>query len=365
MPDFERNIWCLLGLTFDAVDMRQTLDSVRSSVSERKPLFLTTPNLNFLIACQRDSDFRNSVIDSDLSIADGMPLIWIARLLRLPLPERVPGSGMIEQLRQKKSDGGRPIGVYFFGGDEGIAERACRVIARENGGLSCAGHQFPGFCQVGEMSDPETIAAINQANPDFILVALGAKKGQQWIERNRNNLDAPVISHLGAVVNFVAGNVRRAPAWVQSIGFEWVWRILEEPQLWKRYLFDGLGFLKILVTAALPYACWKMFHRNLYVEGVPVTVKQDESNGTLLLEISGDCLHHNLEPLRVAFRDCANRQKSISLDLRAVEIADGAFIGLCMLLWNHQRIQGESFSITGLGTNLKRIFRWNRAEFII
>ena len=100
MNDFNRNTWCLLGLPFDAIDMQETVKIVRQSVLERSPCFISTPNLNFLIASQSDQGFRDSVINSDLSVADGMPLIWASRLLNVPLPERVAGSGLIEHLRK-------------------------------------------------------------------------------------------------------------------------------------------------------------------------------------------------------------------------------------------------------------------------
>ena len=188
--------------------MRQTVESVRQSAVDKSPCFLSTPNLNFLIASQSDPDFRRSVINSHLSIADGMPLIWVARLLDIPLPARVAGSELIEMLRRRDFKPNKVINIFFFGGEDGVAEQACQVINTEKGGLACAGFHSPGFGSISDMSVPAIIETINQSNADFIIVALGARKGQAWIEKNREMLSAPVISHLGAVVNFVAGNVK-------------------------------------------------------------------------------------------------------------------------------------------------------------
>jgi len=96
------------------------------------------------------------------------------------------------------------------------------------------GSMDPGFGTVESMSTDETLAEINRHNIDVIIVSLGAGKGQAWIEANRHKLNAPIISHLGAVINFFAGTVHRAPQWVQKQGLEWCWRILQEPSLWKR-----------------------------------------------------------------------------------------------------------------------------------
>ena len=110
---FERDVYCLLGLPFDTVDMAGAVQRVRDAAARRTSCFISTPNLNFIIGCRADSQFRDSVINSDLSIADGMPLVWIARLLGIPIRERVAGSGLFDQLRERTST---QLSVYFFGG---------------------------------------------------------------------------------------------------------------------------------------------------------------------------------------------------------------------------------------------------------
>ncbi len=181
----------------------------------------------------------------------------MARLLQIPLPERVAGSNLMEVLFAEKN--GSPIRVYFFGGEPGTGERACQVINQANAGLRAVGHYCPGFGAIEAMSSDDIIDEINRHEIDFLIVALGARKGQAWIEKNRHRLKAPAISHLGAVVNFFAGTVKRAPVWMQRVGLEWLWRILEEPSLWKRYFFDGLRFAKLLLANVIPYAIWIRF----------------------------------------------------------------------------------------------------------
>jgi N-acetylglucosaminyldiphosphoundecaprenol N-acetyl-beta-D-mannosaminyltransferase len=243
----------ILGLPFDAITMQEAIDRVRTAAKNRTPLFISTPNLNFLIASQKDQEFRESVVNSDLSLADGMPIIWLAKLLNLPIPERVAGSNLFEALRyQPLKTGERPLKVYFFGGSDGIAQRACDAINQDSSSMVCCGYMSPGFGSLEEMSTSEIRQQINTSKADFLVVSLGAKKGQAWIERNRKHISIPVISHLGAVVNFVAGEVQRAPVWVQRTGLEWAWRILEEPSLWKRYLSDGAGLLILISRKIVP-----------------------------------------------------------------------------------------------------------------
>ncbi|MAK67315.1 MAG: acetylglucosaminyldiphospho-UDP acetyl-beta-D-mannosaminyltransferase [Methylophaga sp.] len=246
--------YCLMGLPFDAVSLSDATDIISKSIDQQIPCFLSTPNLNFTVMAQDDPDFYNSVIQSDLVVADGMPLIWVARFLNLPIYERVAGSDLFaflsNQPRKKK------IRVFFFGGEAGIAVKAHHELNESSQGMESCGFYDPGFVSIEEMSTEDIINHINGCEPDFIVVALGAKKGQRWIMHNRSRLNAPVISHLGAVINFVAGNVQRAPDKWQRYGFEWLWRIKQEPKLYKRYLGDGLRFIKMLVTQTLPLAVY-------------------------------------------------------------------------------------------------------------
>ncbi len=365
MRDFDRNPWCLLGLPFDVIDMQGTIAFLQQSALNKSRCFITTPNLNFLITSQSDPDFRRWVINSGLSIADGMPLIWVARLLGIPLPERVTGSGVIEMLRKHDTNVNRILKVYFFGGEAGIAEQACKVINSEQGGLSCAGFYFPGFGSIDDMSSPTIIETINESNADFIIVSLGAKKGQAWIEQNRDKLSAPIISHLGAVVNFVAGNIQRAPVWMQQTGLEWVWRILQEPTLWRRYFTDGAKFLSLIVGRVLPYAFWKFRHKTMFSTSQPVTCDVDLVDDVIEITLHGECINQSLEPLKPIFRNELEKYKSIRLNLGDVPVVDGAFLGLCMMLRKHLNKNGYALQFVGLNRDVRRIFHWNCVDYLL
>ena len=248
-----RSLHWLLGLPFDAITLQEAVQQVRTAASLKQRLFISTPNLNFLIASQSDAEFRNSVIHSDLSLADGMPIVWLAKFLGLPIQERVAGSSLFEALRHEPLLAEQmPITVFFFGGPDGAAQAAAEAVNRNSPGMRCVGHLSPGFGSVDKLSSDEIIATINSSQADFVVVSLGAKKGQAWIEKNRSRLSSPIISHLGAVVNFCAGRVQRAPTWVQRIGMEWLWRIKEEPGLWKRYFSDAVSLIRLFITQAVP-----------------------------------------------------------------------------------------------------------------
>lgn len=238
-----RQQWLLLGLPFDAVTLDQACDRVYAAIDSRSRCFISTPNLNFVINAAKDPEFARSVWLSDLNLADGMPLIWVARWLKIPLPERVAGSTLFDALVQGATEK-RPLKVFFFGGDPGVAETAAKVMNSQPGHYCCCGHLEPGRGSVESMSTDAIIEQINASDANFLVVSLGAKKGQAWILRNLAKLEVPVVSHLGAVVNFVAGSVKRAPVVWQKLGLEWLWRIVEEPHLWRRYLGDAMASLR-------------------------------------------------------------------------------------------------------------------------
>lgn len=359
---FRRNVHCLLGLPFDAVGMADAVREIRDAALRREPYCFSTPNVNWLVASLTDDDFRGSVIRCDLSIADGTPIVWIARLLGIPIHGRVAGSGVFESLRR---EGAARLSVYFFGGLEGVAETACNRLNADSGGLHCVGFECPGFGTVEELSSEESLARINASGADFVVVALGAKKGQAWIQRNRPRLSAPVISHLGAVIDFAAGRIRRAPVWMQRAGLEWLWRIKEEPGLWRRYFSDGLVFLRLLVTRVAPLAWFRLWHKPTRQELESAGFDLRDEGREIVIRLRGAWVQDNLGPLRHCFSEAAQTGKNITLEMGEVTYVDSAFIGLLMLLHGEQTQHCRRVAIDNLNTSIKRTFRYACAGFLL
>lgn len=349
---------CLLGLPIDAIDLAGAERRIRAAAAARMPCFMSTPNVNFVVHSRSDDAFRNAVLHSDLSVADGMPLVWLARLIGIPLPERVAGASLFEALR----GGEGRLKVYFFGGPDGAAEAAGRRLASDAKGLVCVGYDSPGFGSIEEISSEETIRRINASNADLLVVALGAQKGQAWIERNRGRLDVPVVSHLGAVVDFAAGIVRRAPDWVQRAGLEWLWRIKERPALWRRYLNDGTALALLLLTRVLPYAWYARRHAaDAPAEGY-VEVREGEPEYTVALR--GAWTRANIDVLRRGFTAAAQSAKDVRLDVAAVIYVDSAFVGLVMLLRGYLEQHGRRLAIQPLPRPVRRVMEYCCAEFL-
>ncbi len=362
LPDLSRQVHCLLGLPFDATNLATAVQHVRTAAANRSQCFISTPNLNFLIAAQSDAAFRNSVINSDLSLADGMYVVWTARLLGIPIRERVAGSDLFEQLRAGSSE---QISVYFFGGMEGVAETACRRLNAEPSGIVCAGFESPGFVSIQEMSSDESIEKINASEADFLVVSLGAKKGQSWIEYNRKRITVPVISHLGAVINFIAGDVGRAPIMLQRLGLEWLWRIKEEPGLWRRYATDGLAFMKLLFTRVVPYAWFILMRKPASQELETADIERFDDGDEIVFRLSGVWVQDNLEPLREFFSSPSLAGRNVRIELQHVTYVDSAFIGLLLLLYGDRNQQGRQLLVSKLNTRVRQIFIFACAEFLL
>ena len=371
VTDFNRPVYCLLGLPFDAITVRGAIDHLRQAAAQKQACFLSTPNLNFLIGSSHDPALRDSVIESDLSVADGMPIVWLARLLGLPIVERVAGSNVFQQLGQQMP---RPMSVYFFGGQQGVADMACKKLNAMNSmnatsataaGLHCVGVQYPGLGTVEEMSGQERIDQINASGADFLVVALSARKGQAWIQHNRARIAVPVISHLGAVVNFVAGTVKRAPVWMQRAGLEWLWRIKEEPALRQRYSADGAALLRLLWTRVLPYAWFLWRHPASTSEMAKATLELLQQQQHTRITLTGAWTAHNLAPLRPCFAQACLTAQDITLELARLTYLDSALIGLLMLLHGSQQQRARRLHLCNVSPQVKAILRWNGAEFLL
>lgn len=245
LPTTPPTFW-LFGLPVEQLSLKEATDLIGQRIRNDDDFLFATPNLNFLRTASEEPSFQATVLRCDMALADGVPLLWLARLAGFRLPERVAGSDLFDRL-MAAGDTNQATRVFFYGGALGAAQAARQ---RVNGlpGVQGVGALTPGFGSVEDLSDKHTLDIIRSPRPNFLVVALGARKGHLWLDRNRAHLRPMVSSHLGAVVNFAAGTVKRAPKWVARAGLEWIWRIAQEPNLFSRYRNDALFLVKLMIT---------------------------------------------------------------------------------------------------------------------
>ena len=359
--DFQRPVFCLLGVAFEIIDMPTVLDRFRQAAHDRSRLVLSTPNVNNIVTVQRNAAYRDAVAGCELVVPDGMPLVWMARWLGIRT-RRIAGSDLFQLLMNGEAGALR---VFFFGAPEGVAEAACARLNRDGGPVSGAGWHYPGFGSVAEMTAPEVLARINAAAPDFVVVALGTAKGQQWITRASTGLTAPLLSHLGAVVNFVAGSVRRAPLAMQNLGLEWLWRIREEPALWRRYATDGWALGGLCLRSVLPLVLRRLWRGVVPVRSSARVDLAVLDAGQKRLTLSGNWLPADLGRLREALTKLTATDGAVLIDAQALGWVDHTFIGLLIRLYGHQNKRGLRFRIDRPSSAFARQLRWHCADYLL
>ena len=358
--DLTRNVFGLLGVPLDAIDFTTLIHLIDAAAESASPFLISTPNVNFLIKSQTNREFRHSMQLSDLCLADGMPLIWIAKLLGIPIRERIAGSDLFGRLRSK-SGIHRRLKVFLLGGAEGLAASVGAKLNVERGGLECVGFLNPGFGTIEEMSSPEIVESINASNADLIAVFFGAEKAQAWLVNNHLRLKVPIRAQFGATINFEAGTVRRAPLLLRSTGFEWLWRIKEEPYLWRRYWNDGKALLKLGVSSVLPLMVYEWRMRSV----AKLVLDSNQSDEFVTIDLAGGAVAANVDSAIKPFRDALNSGKQVILNLSKTRHVDARFFGLFVMLSKELGRRGQSLRFTGVTPQIRRIFRLNRFEFLL
>ena len=199
-------------------------------------------------AAEDDPAFRAAYVGVSLSLADGQALVWGARLIGTPVPEKVSGSDLVWPLMQlAAAEGWR---VYLVGGAPGAAEAAATRLEVELG-IRAVGVEAPRISVEGAPDEAAVIDRVRRARPDVVLVGLGSPKQERFIHRALTANDPEVWLGVGASIDFLAGRVRRAPRWVSRAGLEWLFRLSLEPRrLAHRYLVKDPRFLAVLARTA-------------------------------------------------------------------------------------------------------------------
>jgi N-acetylglucosaminyldiphosphoundecaprenol N-acetyl-beta-D-mannosaminyltransferase len=229
------------GVAFDPVTETQVLDVVAQGWARAEGGLVVTPNVDIWLRVRRDPSCQEVLDRARLVVADGMPLIWASRLAGTPLPERVPGAGLVETLSALAASRGGS--VFVLGGGAGdVAERAARALAARHTGLRVAGVASPAF---GFEHDPaltrELVEQVRASGADLVLIGLGFPKQERLGLLLQPVMPAAWLLGCGGAVAMAAGDARRTPVWAQRLGAEWLVRLAQEPtRLARRYLIDDI-----------------------------------------------------------------------------------------------------------------------------
>lgn len=251
----------ILGIKVDRISMAATVAAVDQFIAERKPRIVITPNVDHLIKARTDQEFKRIYEQADLSVPDGVPLLWAAKFLGWPLVERVNGTDLFEALCARAAERGHR--VFFLGAAPGVAAAAAKKLESRHAGLKVVGTYSPPFDFFSSLVENQKILEmLRDARPDILFVGLGAPKQEKWIHRHLHRLEVPVSIGIGASFEYVAGATTRAPLWMQRAGLEWLYRVWENPgRYWKRYLVEDAVFFPLVFAQRLKMIAQKLMPR--------------------------------------------------------------------------------------------------------
>jgi N-acetylglucosaminyldiphosphoundecaprenol N-acetyl-beta-D-mannosaminyltransferase len=232
----------LFGIDVDVVSGREALSWVGAAIDAGRTDLVLTPNVDHIVRFQRDPEFRSAYAGAGLVLPDSTPLMWAARALGRPLADRA--SNLMLDLCGAAAHRGDT--VYLLGGSRQVVSRAVASLEERFPGIRVAGCHH-GY--VSEDDEDEVVRAVDRIAPDLLFVGMGSPKQELWMARNAGRMRHGVAVGVGGAFNYVAGEVSRAPAWVQGAGLEWFWRFAHEPRrLFRRYFVEDVAFLRLVAA---------------------------------------------------------------------------------------------------------------------
>ncbi len=231
----------------DKVDLPGTLAAIGAMIDSRTGGMIFTPNVDHIVLAEDDERFRRAYQRVSLSLVDGTPVLWAARLLGQPLPEKVSGSDLVIPLMERAAAKGWR--VFLLGGEPRSGEVATMRLKERFPELKLVGTAGPRIDLQSEVGERLAVARqVAATAPDLVLVAFGAPKQEIFCDEALDVLKPAVLVCVGAGIDFISGVARRAPAWMSRCGIEWLYRLAHEPRrLAGRYLLRDPKFIPILL----------------------------------------------------------------------------------------------------------------------
>ncbi|OGC11246.1 hypothetical protein A3K48_01820 [candidate division WOR-1 bacterium RIFOXYA12_FULL_52_29] len=237
------NIVDFSGLKVNNVTLAEAVAKVESLIAAGQPSLVVTPNPEMIVAAQEDSELRALINSAALRVPDGISMVVVKKLLGDPLKERVSGIDLMQQLLAVSAQKGYK--VFFLGSAPGVAEEAARKVREKYPGIRINGTR-DGYFQATD--EEMLIEQIKTSKPDILFVGLGAGRQEKWLAANLTKLGVPVSMGIGGSLDAISGKVKRAPALVQKLYIEWLYRLLQQPWRWRRQI----ALIKFLLLMFFP-----------------------------------------------------------------------------------------------------------------
>lgn len=236
----------LLNTYVNNVSMQETTDAIEEMIKADKKSYVVAVNVDVIMKIEQDALLKELTDKADMVLVDGKPLIWISKIHKKPIKAKISGSDLVPSLCEIAAENGYTL--YILGGADGIAEKAKKKLEENLPGIKIVGTYAPPFGFEKDEKEIEKInSMISEAHPDLLITCFGCPKQEKFIYQNIEKYDAKVSICAGATVDFLAGNVKRAPKWMSDHGLEWFYRFLQEPKrMFKRYFIDDVKILGLV-----------------------------------------------------------------------------------------------------------------------
>ena len=274
----------ILGIPFDNVTSSQALDRIEQMIASRKPHYLATANVDFLVQAREDIELRRILFEADLIVCDGTPLLWVSRLLGNPLPERVAGADVVPRLIQLAAE--KKYRLFLLGATPDSIISAAANLRERHPDLIIAGYYSPPFNKLIEMDHDEIKNRILAARPDILLVSFGCPKQEKWIAMHYRGLGVPVAAGLARPSISSPARSHVLLFGCAAPGLEWVFRLIQEPRrLFRRYVKDLWIFSWSILAQ-----WWALQLRNGRIQTSMNTARSYALNCSPECELSDTCL---------------------------------------------------------------------------
>ena len=240
----------VLGVPISALTMDQALSMIEGWVKRRERHYVCTVDVHALIESHSAPDVREIYRSAGITAPDGMPLVWLLHRNGYRNADRICGPDLMPALFRRSEE--RGYRHYLYGSSEQTLARLIQMLNDRYPGAAIAGAYSPPFRPLTAAENEEIEAAINAVEPDIVWVGLGAPKQDRWMAAHRGGVNAPVMIGVGGAFEMISETVRRAPRFVRKTGFEWTFRLMQEPRrLAPRYLESNSKFVMMLLKEKL------------------------------------------------------------------------------------------------------------------
>ncbi|MCP3925899.1 MAG: WecB/TagA/CpsF family glycosyltransferase [Desulfobacterales bacterium] len=374
------NYASILGVPIDNItteDITEKIFGYMDSYKENPvPKYIATVNTDFIINTMslmfnrvRHPELLNILRKSDIVTADGMPLLWASKLLNSPLKERITGSDLLPLLTEKCSHKKRS--VYFLGGAKDSARRASEILEKKYPDLKIAGYTSPFITISGDAledsleSDKKLVEKINKTRPDILFIGLGNPKQEIWFQRNKHLLKVPVSIGIGGSYDFITGDTKRAPKWMQKSGLEWLYRLKEDPfRLWKRYLNDfvrfGIQITPAIVQNLINRIKYKVYGKHYHVK---ITRRYDAVTNVInvYIKLPNPFYADDLIKIEKELKEKKGKKINFIFSFINVDFINSYAIGFLMNAFRKIEKSGNKIFIVDISKRIKNVMVVNHA----